>query len=115
LGYVADPELFEGNLKVSEQDIVLVEEGQEVRVFIPFESAYVPATVTRISAENQSESESSPVDRGENESSNFYDVQFQFSADQRVRIGSARKAVILCRQTTVFDWATRWLYHSFWL
>ena len=115
LGYVADPGLLEGVMKVSEQDIELIEEGQEARVFVPFDGKYVVATITNISAENQSESENSPVDRQGDQSSTFYDVRFQFSADQRVRIGSARKAVILCRQTTAFDWATRWLYHSFWL
>ena len=115
LGYVADPELFEGVMRVSEQDIELVEQGQEVRIFVPFEAEHVVATVTRISAENQSETESSPVDREKDQSSTFYDVRFQFSADPRVKIGAARKAVILCRQTTVFDWAQRWLYHSFWL
>ena len=115
LGYVADPELFEGVMRVSEQDIELVEQGQHVRIFVPFEAQHVIAAVTRISAENQSESESSPVDRDQDQSSTFYDVRFQFSADERVRIGTARKAVILCRQTTVFDWAQRWLYHSFWL
>ena len=115
LGYVADPRRFEGVMRVSEQDIALVDQGQEVRIFVPFEAKHVVATVSRISAKNQSESESSPVDRAADQSSTFYDVRFQFSADQRVRIGSSRKAIILCQQTTVFDWATRWLYHSFWL
>ena len=115
LGYVASPELFQGNMKVSEQDIELVKKGQKVRVFVPFDEEFVVATVTHISPENQSESETSPVDPSDNQSSTFYDVQFQFSADRRVRIGSARKAVILCRETTGLDWATRWLYHSFWL
>ena len=115
MGYVASPELFQGNMKVSEQDIELVKKGQKVRVFVPFDEEFVVATVTHISPENQSESETSPVDPSDNQSSTFYDVQFQFSADRRVRIGSARKAVILCRETTGLDWATRWLYHSFWL
>lgn len=115
LGYVADPGLFEGVMMVSEQDIELVKKGQEVRVFVPFDSEYVVATVTRISTENRSESESSPVESAAQQSSTFYSVQFQFPADPRVRIGTARKAVILCRRTTVWDWATRWIYHSFWL
>ena len=114
LGYVASPETFEGNMRVSEQDIELVEIGQEVRVFVPFDRDYVAANVSRISAVNQSESQNFPVDQDQDQGSTFYNVKFQFPADHRVRIGAVRKAVILCQQTTVFDWVTRWLYHSFW-
>ena len=114
LGYVADPRAFEGNMKVSEQDIELVEIGQEVRLFVPFNGDHVTATVSRISAVNQSESQNFPVDQDQDQGSTFYNVKFQFPADHRVRIGAVRKAVILCQQTTVFDWVTRWLYHSFW-
>ena len=114
LGYVANPGVFEGNMKVSEQDIELVEIGQEVRVFVPFDQDHVTATVSQISVVNQPESQSSPAEQDQDRSPTFYNIEFQFPADHRVRIGAARKAVILCQQTTVFNQATRWLYNSFW-
>jgi multidrug resistance efflux pump len=116
LGYVGDPEVCRGIMNVSEHDIELVKTGQSVKLHLPCNDEFITGTITRISLENQPDRQNLPADaQAIDQSSAFYQIEFQFSKDDRVRIGAARKAVVLCRRTTFFDWATRWVYHSFWL
>jgi putative peptide zinc metalloprotease protein len=116
LGYVADPNNFEGTLEISEKEIELVENNQEVRVFLPFKKQFLIGKVTYISAESENGGESTETGDAESQSpEGFFRVEFQFPFDDRVRIGSLRKAVILCRKTNGFQWAKRWIHSTFWL
>ncbi len=117
LGYVADPGTFEGTIQVAEKDIELVEKNQEVRIFLPFEKRFFVGKVTKISAESETTAgqEATAIETGAENELRYYRVEFQFPFDDRVRIGSSRKAVILCRKTNVFQWTARWIQGTFWL
>jgi putative peptide zinc metalloprotease protein len=117
LGYVADPATFEGTVQIAEKDIELVEKNQEVRIFLPFKKQFFVGNVTKISAESEPVAGAELANSGAEaeDEIRFYRVEFQFPFDERVRIGSSRKAVILCRKTNVFQWTARWIHGTFWL
>lgn len=117
LGYVADGKHFAGTLMVPEKDIELVEKKQAIRVFLPFERRFLVGQVSEISAQSESFlSEKSAESSAQSEGlPQHYLVEFQFPFDEHVRIGSIRKAVILCRDTNVYHWLKRWLTNTFWL
>lgn len=117
LCYVADPSAYRGVVEVREQDVELVQVGDEVDVHVPHNSEQITGEVTRISLENDRQLRENgrfeQPDAARTDSATYL-VEFQFPESQHVRCGSVRSAVIIGRRTTPWQWLQRWWRHTFW-
>jgi putative peptide zinc metalloprotease protein len=112
--YVGEVNRMQGLIAVDQQDIDLVKIGQPVKISVPFEPDFISATVVDIAIENQ------PFDSPNQDSTSTdqtlvtYQVEIEFPADSRFRVGSTRQAVIVGNPTTIVALIRRWLRNSFW-
>ena len=118
LCYVANPSKCRGLVRVDEREIEPVALGQEVRVFVPHEPEYLTGVVTRISLQSERDQDierrDSSGDNAGDVSVNWFLVEFVIDGDAAVRPGSVHRTVVVCQETTVGEWLTRWWQNSVW-
>ena len=101
-------------IDVDEKEIEFVELGQKVKMAVPFQSEYLVGTVADIALENENDASSKSSTETDLENRVTYQVEVEFAADPRIRIGSIQQAVILCHKTNTVGFVGRWLRNSFW-
>ena len=112
--YVGQVNRMQGFIAVDQQDIDLIEVGQPVKISVPFETDFITASVVDIAIENQPADPSKRDLPTADETQVTYQVEIEFPADSRIRVGSTRQAVIVGSPTTVLAFVRRWLRNSFW-
>ncbi len=111
--YVAQPNRLSGFIAVEQKDIELVDEGQPVKIAIPFQEQPLLGNVVAISLEEDKRDPAMRSNAGET-TNVTYRVEVEFPANSAIRVGSLHHAVIIGGRTDVAKFVARWLRNSFW-
>lgn len=114
IGYIGNPKMFRGILRVDQKEIELVRIGQTVKILIPFQSEPVWGTVAEIAIEDQTatQAQSKPA-QGESQQID-YQVVIEFDRHPALIVGSECRVIIYGEPTHLIGYVGRWLRNSFW-